>query len=189
MKSNVLKPNRSTSWFSHSLSSLAVCGTHGTTQGQPQRVKERTIRTRRDLAVLPTSTHTQKTERTYLEDVQDLVRFLLGDDGVVVETAELPLEPEGVDVAGMQVLLLGRHHVTRDTELKHEICWFKDERVMNSGGAAACLAGQRTAERSYVGREGAAHVGLFPFAVLLRVLVTHLPELVLIPFLRRSLLK
>ena len=49
------------------------------------------------------------------------------------------------------------------------------------------FTGQRTAERSYVGRERAAHVGLLSFAVLVRVLVTHLPELVLIPFLRRSL--
>ena len=67
-----------------------------------------------------TLTSKEKNKQAYLEDVQDFVRFLLGDDGVVVEAAELPLEPEGVDVARMQVLLLGRHHVAGD-ELKKNV--------------------------------------------------------------------
>ena len=115
MKSNVLKPNSSTSWFSHSLSSLAVCGAHTgtTTASQEENLRDPPLRFFK--------TSKEKINPAYLEDVQDLVRFLLGDDGVVVETTELPLEPEGVDVAGVQVLLLGRHHVTGDTELKSGI--------------------------------------------------------------------
>lgn len=48
---------------------------------------------------------------TDLEDLQDLVCLFLGHDGVVVEAAELALQPEGVDVPGVQVLLLGAHQL------------------------------------------------------------------------------
>lgn len=41
-----------------------------------------------------------------LEDFQDFVCLLLRDDGVIVEPAELTLEPEGVDVPRVQLFLL-----------------------------------------------------------------------------------
>lgn len=116
MKSNVLKPNSSTSWFSHSLSSLAVCGAHRTKQNHRNGSRKRT--TSRELQRLHRTSKRDQRSRQHLEDVQDLVGLLLGDNGVVVEAAELPLEPEGVDVSGMQVLFLGRHHVACDAELK-----------------------------------------------------------------------
>lgn len=43
----------------------------------------------------------QMSEILYLEDFQDFIGFLLGDDGIVVETAELTLEPKGIDVSRM----------------------------------------------------------------------------------------
>lgn len=61
-----------------------------------------------------TNTHTN----TYLEDLQNLICFLLRDYGIVIETAELTLEPEGIDVTRVQLLLLGCHHITCHTKLQ-----------------------------------------------------------------------
>lgn len=102
MKSKVLNPNSKTSWFSHSLSSLAVCGI------QRHRVSQR-----------PTHPHRHtETNKTHLEDLQNLICFLLRDYGIVIETAELTLEPEGIDVTRVQLLLLGCHHITCHTKLQ-----------------------------------------------------------------------
>lgn len=51
-------------------------------------------------------------KKTDLQDFQDFIGFLLGDDGVVVEAAELTLEPEGIDVSRVKVFFLDGHHVT-----------------------------------------------------------------------------
>lgn len=57
---------------------------------------------------------------TDLQDLQHFIRLLLRNDGVVVEAAELPLQPKGVDVARVQILLLGTHQLTRGHKLEEK---------------------------------------------------------------------
>jgi len=55
---------------------------------------------------------------THLQDLQHFVRLLLGHDGIVVEAAQLPLKPKGVDVSRMQILLLRTHQLARRHQLQ-----------------------------------------------------------------------